>query len=261
MKNLYKLLFTLLLLLQSTLVFAVIKDGRWHAGMGDPTLLGWITTIAYLLAIICSFRKARIIKAQGGTTRPWLLLAVLLFLLGINKQLDLQSWFTQVARDSAYANGWYEHRRVVQVAFIGALGFGMLMVLLSLRLFLANSWRYYKLVCVGIILLCLFVLIRAASFHHVDILIYYSILGIKINVILELSAIFLIIIGCIYHKKYIEPVTISNTLFGGYVEIARAGDNVRCPACSAQPLAAGRDGRLFKCRSCGFKFIVNVINY
>lgn len=260
MKKLYKLLFTLLLLLQSTLVFAVIKDGRWHAGMGDPTLLGWITTIAYLLAIICSFRKARIVKAQGGTTRPWLLLAVLLFLLGINKQLDLQSWFTQVMRDSAHAHGWYAQRRAMQLAFIAILGLGMLIVLLSLRLFLANSWRHYKLVWVGIALLCAFIVIRAASFHHMDILINSNILGIKINVILELLALFIIILGTIYHKKFVEPLAFSNMPINGYVEIAHENDDVRCPKCGVQPLAAGHDGRLFKCRSCSFKFTVRVID-
>ena len=42
--------------------------------------------------------------------------------LGVNKQLDLQTLFTQLARDLAMAQGWYEERRRYQVAFIIAIG-------------------------------------------------------------------------------------------------------------------------------------------
>jgi hypothetical protein len=255
-----KLPFTSLLSLQSPLIFAATENGRWHAGIGDPTIFGWITVAAYLLAVICSLRQMLLVKAQGGTARFWLVLAAVLFVLAINKQLDWQSWFTQIMRDSANANGWYPYRRVLQSVFIAALALGMFVVLLSIRIFLANSWRHYKLVWVGISLLCTFVLMRAASFNHMDVLINKSILGARINVILELSAIFLIILGSFYHKKFVEPLTLSNTPSNGYVEIAHEGDDVRCPKCGVQPLAAGHDGRLFKCRSCGFKFRVSVVD-
>ncbi len=257
MNKLYLILF---ISLQSSLIFAAVLDGRWHAGIGDPTIFGWLTVAAYWLAAICCLRQARIVKAQGGATRFWLILAAALFLMGINKQLDLQSWFTQVMRDSALANGWYAQRRTMQFAFIVALSLGMLIVLLSLRLFLANSWRHYKLVWVGIILLCTFTVIRAASFHHIDILINSNIFGIKINTILELSALFMIVLGTFYHKQFVEPLAFSNMPINGYVEIAHENDDVRCPKCGVQPLAAGHDGRLFKCRSCGFKFTVRVID-
>lgn len=255
-----KWLFTLLLLLESSLVFAAVEDGRWHAGIGDPTIFGWITVAAYLLAVLCSLRQAYIVKAQGGVARFWLVLAGVLFLLAINKQLDWQSLFTQTMRDSANTNGWYDRRRILQAVFIAALGLGMFVVLLSLRLFLANSWRHYKLVWAGIVLLCTFVLIRAASFNHIDVLINKTIFGIRVNVILELSAIFLIILGTFYHKKFVEPLTITITPFNAYVEIAHEDDDVRCPKCGVQPFAAGHDGRLYKCRACGFKFTVRVID-
>ncbi len=77
-----KLYLTLFLLLQSNLVFAAVKDGRWHASIGDPTIFGWITVVAYLLAVICSLRQARIVKAQGGTARFWLVMAAVLFVFG-----------------------------------------------------------------------------------------------------------------------------------------------------------------------------------
>ncbi|MDP1524150.1 MAG: hypothetical protein Q8M10_13440, partial [Methylotenera sp.] len=103
-------------LFQSNLILASTVVGRWHAGIGDTTLFGWITVLFYLIAVVqCGF-KAISLKNHGENYHFWLYLAVFLFLLCINKQLDLQSWLTQTIKDSALAHGWYEHRRSLQAA-------------------------------------------------------------------------------------------------------------------------------------------------
>jgi hypothetical protein len=254
-----KFVFLLFILLPSGVVFAASDDGRWHLGIGDPTIFGWLTVLAYLAAVVRSIAKSNESKKFGGNYHFWIFLAIFLFLLAINKQLDLQSWFTQIMKDSAQANGWYRYRRPVQVAFIGIIGICMMIALLSLRLYLANSWRHYKLAWLGIILLCTFILMRAASFHHFDIFINHQILGLKINVILEIGAILLIIIGTIYNKKFVNPLTANTVNLKEYVDIANEGDDVRCPQCGAQPLSKPVDGRLFKCRSCAYKYTVRVV--
>ncbi|WP_047541204.1 hypothetical protein [Methylotenera versatilis] len=254
-----KLILSLLLLFQSSLTLAATENGRWHAGIGDATIFGWITVAFYLLAVARCVVKAKASKKFGGNYQFWLYLAVFLLFLGLNKQLDLQSWFTETLKDSAQAHGWYEHRRPVQVAFIVALGFGMLIALISFRLFLANTWRNYKLTWVGIILLCTYILIRAASFHHVDLLIHSEILGLSINVLMEIGAILLIIVGTYFNKKPSGLLLADTISVRDYVEIEKEGDIVRCPQCGTQPLSKTRDDRLFKCRSCGFKYTVHVI--
>ena len=254
----HKLYLILPLLLQSSFVFAAVEDGRWHAGIGDPTIFGWLTVLVYLVAVACCISHANNIKKIGADTRFWFVLAGVLFLLAINKQLDLQSWFTEVMRDSAKAHGWYEHRRLAQMAFIAFLGIGMLIALASLRIFLAHSWRHNKLTWLGVILLCFFIVMRAASFHHLDILIGYEILGLRINVLLENGALFLIILGTFINKKFVPIPTENGDVLKEYVEIAHDGDDVRCPKCGMQPLANPVDGRLFKCRSCGHKYRVIV---
>lgn len=255
----YKLYLTLFLSLHSHLAFAAIDNGRYQAGIGDPTLLGWFTVAAYLLAAFLCFKQSDAVKKQAGEPRFWLALAVILFLLGLNKQLDLQSWLTQSLRDAAHAHGWYHYRRKVQFVFIVLLGAGMFIGLLSMRLFLANSWRHYKLVCVGIALLATFVLMRAASFHHFDILINANVLGVRLNVWIELTAILLIILGIHYHKKMTAVPVVAQQETPEFVEIAEAGEDVYCPKCGMQALAAGEDGRLFKCRSCRHKYKVYVV--
>ena len=34
-------------------------DGRWHPGIGDPTIMGWVTVVAYALATYFGFQALR----------------------------------------------------------------------------------------------------------------------------------------------------------------------------------------------------------
>jgi hypothetical protein len=255
-----KLYLSLSLIFQTNAAFAAMQDGRWHAGIGDATVFGWLTVLFYSAAIWRCMVKASESKNVGGNYHFWIYLAAFLLFLAINKQLDLQSWFTQTLRDSAHAHGWYANRRLLQVIFIGLLGIAMLAILLSIRLFLANSWRRYKLTWVGIILLCVFILARAASFHHVDVLINHGILGLRLNVILEVGAILIIILGTYFSKKSSNLHSTQTFPMTMIVEIEHAGDDVQCPQCGVQPLSNTVGGRIFKCRSCGIKYSVNVLN-
>lgn len=256
-----KLFFALFLLFYQQIAFCAIVDGRWHAGIGDPTIFGWLTVLVYLVAVKRCFTKAKDSKLFGGNYQFWLYLAAFLFLLGINKQLDLQSWFTELMRDRAKIYGWYQNRRPIQIAFLLLMGIGMLVTLVSLRLFLANSWRRYKVTWVGIVLLCAFILIRAASFHHFDLFIGHQFLGLAVNVLLENGALLLIILGTYLAKKFVNPLTANTGTLHDFVEIAGKDGDARCPQCGIQPLSKPKDGRLFKCRSCGHKYLVRVINF
>src|SRR5438094_451884 len=66
----------------------------------------------------------------GGERGFWLGTGIVLILLGINKQLDLQSDLTRLAKVVAHVEGWYDWRRDVQGVFLllialGAIGFGL----------------------------------------------------------------------------------------------------------------------------------------
>ena len=102
--------------------------GRWEPGIGDPTVAGWLTVVGYGFAAWACWRvytgragapRARP-PAADSPTRFWLLLTIAMALLGINKQLDLQSALSQWARDIAIYDGWWDQRRAVQAAFIAA---------------------------------------------------------------------------------------------------------------------------------------------
>ena len=250
----------LLSLLQTNIAYAAMQDGHWQACIGDPTIFGLLTVAVYLVAVLCCVKQASVVKMRGGGTKFWIFLAIFLLLSAINKQLDLQSWLTQAAKDSALANGWYDYREPVQIVFISIIGLSMLIVGVTSRLYLASSWRHYPLAWVGIILLLAFISMRAASFHYFDIVINHDVLGLKVNVILEIGAVLLIILGAIFNKKLKNPLTANTVSLKEYVEIAKEGDDVQCPRCGAQPLSKPVDGRLFKCRSCHYKYTVHLVN-
>lgn len=177
---------------------AASVNGRWEMGIGDPTPMGWITTLSYFLVACVGFYG---VLYTVRTPHPrlgkravffWLCCGLLMLALSINKQLDLQSYFTQLGRDWSKAGGWYDMRREVQAWFIRALAVVGALGLLALAWFIRGARPAYYLALVGILFTVCFVVIRAASFHHVDVLIGYEVAGVRMNWILELGGIFIV---------------------------------------------------------------------
>lgn len=164
----------------------------WRPGIGDPTVMGWLTVVAYFWVAALCLRKALVARGLAGARSLflfWGLTAGILVLLGINKQLDLQTWLTLTGRRIAISQGWYDSRRVVQLIFF------VLVALMGV----ASCWAMWRLVrthgremwlpLAGILILLCFVLMRAASFHHVDQLINFRFAGVRMNWVLELGSI------------------------------------------------------------------------
>jgi len=128
---------------------------------------------------------------QRVIKRIWLLIAIALLLLGINKQLDLQTLVIQKVRRQAYAHGWYADRRRYQIDFIAAISVVGLIVTVGLLIWLRRALRCLVVAIVGMGLLVLFVAIRATSFHYVDRAL--SLGGrVRVNWIIELCGIGLV---------------------------------------------------------------------
>ena len=163
---------------------------QWSPGLGDNNLMGWLTVVVYLLAGLAAGRVARRLTAVDPVTRRerrfWVIAAGLLLLLAINKQLDLQSLLTMVARCHAQLSGWYDVRRGVQEAFIYLVAAGAVVTMGLMTLLLRGILGRVWLAQVGLGFVCAFVVIRAASFHHVDVLLGSTAAGMKLNWLLEL---------------------------------------------------------------------------
>jgi hypothetical protein len=203
--------------------------GGWSPGIGDPDFVGWATVVGYLTASYLCWRRFRSLGASGHDAVPramgslvtlflafagarrrllalptgqrlrtlWLGLAVVLLLLGINKQLDLQTALTEGARIWSKSAGWYTKRWPVQVGFIGFVALVGLAAFRAVLLLASGELRSLRLALGGTLFIICFVTIRAASFHHVDRLLGSDILGFRMNWIIEVGGILLIIFGAL----------------------------------------------------------------
>jgi hypothetical protein len=214
--------------------------GNWSPGIGDPNFVGWLTVVGYLLASFACWRTYRQLGEADGTTPAasaarrqtvgtpalafvlalfgahrrllalpdrdrlrtlWLGLASVLLLLGINKQLDLQTALTELGRMASKRFGWYAIRRPVQLAFIFAVALLGLATYRAVLLLARGHVRSMRAVLAGTLFLICFVTIRAASFHHIDRLLGRDIGGFRLNWVVELGGIAFIIAGAVRARR------------------------------------------------------------
>ena len=181
---------------------------NWSPGIGDPTIGGWITVVLYLWASVSSWKTASKLSSvhrQISQERyTWRAISVLFLALGINKQLDLQSAITEVGRILAVTEGWYNRRGVVQLDFIIFVAMVCAIVAISLLIWARNAPVSTWLALIGTMLVLGFVLMRAASFHHMDRFIGEKLLGIRWNWILEMGGISLVLIASEWRQRKVD---------------------------------------------------------
>lgn len=169
--------------------------GHWSPGIGDPSLMGWLTVIFYAVGAWQCYRlAARHSRPLPDRERKlWWILALGLLALGINKQLDLQSALTEIGRIVAVHQGWFDRRYEVQRQFVyGVAAFAGLTAMAG-AYFSRRAPRATTCAFVGGVLLLAFVVMRAASFHHFDDFIGSRFLGLRMNWIMEIGGIWIII--------------------------------------------------------------------
>jgi len=183
--------------------------GRWSPGIGDPTIVGWVTVVLYAVAAVLCWRAARECKKlqPKKTVRPletklWWFLSIALWFLCINKQLDLQTALTEFGRMISHREGWYEERQVYQKMFIEGLVLGGAFCACLLLVITWKMSRSIKLAMIGLCMLGVFVVIRASSFHHFDQFIGSSVFGIRWNWILEISGIGVIALAAYWRRIF-----------------------------------------------------------
>lgn len=181
--------------------------GEWVAGLGDPTPMGWFTVAAYFIsAVLCLCCAARPLFSSSDNDRRadlrfWLILAGLMFLFGVNKQLDLQTLLTATFKGIAEAVGLYGIRGLLQVLFIAlVVACGGWLAFTFFKRYRRPA-RRNQLAVFGIALLAVFVAIRATSFHYMDSLINATFLGLRLNWIIELGSIAMIAMAAIIHLR------------------------------------------------------------
>lgn len=181
---------------------------QWSPGLGDNNLMGWLTVAVYLAAALAATSAARRMPgSEAGTGRErlfWWIAAAIMLALAVNKQLDLQSLLTMIARCHARLSGWYDVRRIVQEAFIYLIAAGGAVALGLMALLLRGILGRIGLALLGLGFVCLFVVVRAASFHQVDVLLGSTAAGIKLNWLLELPGPILVALVALRRRKAVS---------------------------------------------------------
>lgn len=139
---------------------------------GDPTLLGWGTTLAYLVGCACCliawFRLRRAPAATPGTHNLWLALGLLLLFLGGNKELDLQTLLIRGGGKTAQRIGVYGFKYGIELAFFLLVVASALAVVWWLRPRMKTFIRENPLAVAGLCSIALYVVIRFANIVHVE---------------------------------------------------------------------------------------------
>ena len=173
--------------------------GRWRPGIGDPSLMGWLTVASYLACAVVSLSAGWTGRRMGKDGGFWFSICILMILLGINKQLDLQSLFTEIGRQVASHQGWMEQRRLVQFWFIVCLGSAAILSFSLLATLRTDLFRRHKMAFAGLFFLVLFIMIRAVGFHHVDKMLGSTFLDLRMNWLFELGGIYTVFLAAAVH--------------------------------------------------------------
>jgi hypothetical protein len=164
---------------------------NWRPRIGDPTLPGWIVTISYGIAATLCFMAARdaLKNTSPAIARIWASLTLFLLLLGLNKQLDLQTLFTEFGKGMAHAQGWFDVRRTAQQVFVTGVVTAAMIVFAMSRRQVALFMRRHPRGLVGFLLVCAYVFVRLVSFEHIDTLVGVNLRDLAWLWLLELAGV------------------------------------------------------------------------
>lgn len=177
--------------------------GYWSPGIGDPSAVGWLTVALYFAAAAACWwiARARGRGMRGSERLVWRGLAIGLAALGVNKQLDLQSALTELGRILAAEGGWYDSRHRVQRVFILAVGLAAALVGAWLLYVMRRAPAGTRIGVLGACALLGFVVIRASSFHHVDLFIRSRWWGLRGNWLVEVGGLLVILAGAALRSR------------------------------------------------------------
>ena len=172
----------------------------WTPGIGDPSIAGWVTVVLYFLAMVSCWATAR--NPETKEWRIWAAISILFLGLGINKQLDLQSALTEFGRVLAFEQGWYDQRQSVQFEFIILVAIICVSAVVTLLIWARHAPFSTWVALLGTTLVVAFVLIRAASFHHIDRFIGTTVLGFRWNWVLEMGGISVVLFASRWRLRH-----------------------------------------------------------
>ena len=181
-------------------------NAQWQPGLHDPTVLGWITTAAYLAATVLCARLA--VRGRRTPEAPlWFGLTALLLFLTINKQLDVQTWLRFAGRDGSQALGLYHHKERIRLGFMVLLALGLGTSAFLLRARLGSFFRKTFPAMAGLALIAVYIVVRGVNFTQLGALAPLELLPEAWQWLLEAAGLALVLLSLLRQAKtpHIRP--------------------------------------------------------
>ena len=116
----------------------------------------------------------------------WLSISLIMLLFGLNSQFSFIELLTRFGRTTVISHNLYNSRAVIQNWLAVAILFAVLILFISLKTFLRQTWLYHRLPLSCFIMILIFVLIRALSLHEIDFLLKFNLYDLSIGSLMEL---------------------------------------------------------------------------
>lgn len=178
----------------------------------------WISFFGYaaaaLLCILCVFRCRGNRNSITGTqsSLPWLVALVIVLFLSADALFEFRFFLTDLNRMIARGQGWYEQRNLIQRTMVGgtlSVGTAVLLMLFSQR---GGVVRGFRLAYAGSLFLIGFYVIRFISFHPVDKILSYTLIGIDVSLIMEILGIICVILSSVFGSIHEKPTVSTHFL-------------------------------------------------
>lgn len=114
--------------MNAAIIAAMIAASKWTFGVNDPSFIAWFIVAVYFVAsLLCWRARGRELSEKVVETSVlWVALASALFVLGLNKQLDLHVLVMEFARDLRSSDGYSPAVRIIVLAVVVIVGLAAL---------------------------------------------------------------------------------------------------------------------------------------
>ncbi len=178
------------------------QTGLWKTNRGDYSFSGWMITFFY----ICSFVVLLFVagKSSGVAIRDkvfWHSICAIILFLSINKQLDIQMLFTDIARTAAKEYQVYAIRKPFQIRIISFFASMGISFFIPLMILLRRCHKSIFLATGGVFCLFTFLCLRLVSHHKVEAVFSHSVGIFTYFDFLELLGIFLVSSSAVWYFR------------------------------------------------------------
>lgn len=201
---------------------------------------GWFRAGGYLLVAALAFAAGRRQDrdAPGAWPPFWLLTGALLLVMAVGRAGDVGDVLGDSIRDRAVERGWYESRRPLQAAVVGALGAAWFVAVITAIWRVPERRRRYLPMITVMITLAAFAAIRLVSLHHVDTLLHRRhVVGLRVGTAIEIVLLLLAAACTFWTPRTVRHHPVRH--HRGEAPLVGSDDAERSPTTNARATAPG----------------------